>query len=126
MNAQWDKYPNFSKAEFECKHTGENNMQHEFMEKLQKLRTIYGKPMTITSGFRSVKHPIEAAKKSRAAGEHTRGMCADIACTNGQDRFLLVKMALELGFTRIGIAKNFLHIGLGGNGLPNNVIWDYQ
>ena len=101
-------------------------MQHEFMQKLQKLRTIYGKPMRITSGFRSVKHPIEAAKKGRAAGEHTRGMCADIACTTGQDRFQLVKLALEVGFTRIGIANNFIHIGLGGNGLPNNVIWDYQ
>jgi uncharacterized protein YcbK (DUF882 family) len=125
MNADWSKYPNFTKAEFDCKATGENNMQHEFMELLQKLREKYNKSITITSGFRSKKHPIEA-KKTHSNGEHTQGNCADLLCTNGADRFILIKLALELGFTRIGIAKNFIHLGIGGKNLPNNVIWDYQ
>lgn len=125
MIAQWDKYPNFSKQEFDCKHTGENNMQHEFMEKLQKIRQVYGKPLTITSGFRSIKHPVEA-RKTHSNGEHTQGNCADIACNNGVDRYKLINLALANGITRIGIAKNFLHFGIGGNGLPNNVIWEYQ
>ena len=125
MQAKWQEYPNFSKAEFDCKHTGENNMQHEFMEKLQKLRNVYGKPLTVTSGFRSVKHPIEA-RKTHSNGEHTQGNCCDVSCTNSQDRFQLVRLALSVGMTRIGIAKNFIHLGIGGKGLPNNVIWDYQ
>jgi uncharacterized protein YcbK (DUF882 family) len=125
MEAKWELYPNFSKAEFNCKHTGENNMQHEFMEKLQKLRNVYGKPLKITSGFRSTKHPIEA-RKTHSNGEHTQGNCCDISCTNSQDRFQLVRLALSVGMTRIGIAKNFIHLGIGGNNLPNNVIWDYQ
>ena len=123
--AQWDKYPNFSKAEFDCKATGENNMQHEFMEKLQAIRTAYGKSMKVTSGFRSKKHPIEA-KKTHSNGEHTQGNCADIACDNGSDRFRLISLAIANGITRLGIAKNFLHLGIGGKGLPNNVVWDYQ
>lgn len=123
--AQWSKYPNFSKIEFDCKHTGENNMQHEFMEKLQKIRVAYGKSMKVTSGFRSKKHPIEA-RKTHSNGEHTQGMCADIYCDNGVDRYRLVSLALLNGITRIGIAKNFLHLGIGGNNLPNNVIWEYQ
>lgn len=121
----WKDYPNFKKFEFDCKQTGENNMQPEFMAKLQKLRTAYGKSMTITSGFRSVKHSIEA-KKTHSKGEHTQGNCCDIACTTSAERFALVKLALEHDFTRIGIAKTFLHLGIGGNGLPNNVIWDYS
>lgn len=125
MQAQWDKYPNFKKAEFDCKATGENNMQHEFMEKLQAIRREYGKPMQITSGFRSVKHPIEA-KKSHSNGEHTQGFCADVACENSTERFRLVQLALKHGITRIGVAKTFLHLGIGGAGLPNNVIWEYQ
>lgn len=125
MIAQWEKYPNFSKKEFDCKHTGENNMQHEFMEKLQRIRQVYGKPMTITSGFRSKRHPIEA-KKTHSNGEHTQGNCADIACTISSDRFELINLALANGITRIGIAKSFLHFGIGGKGLPNNVIWEYQ
>ena len=125
MQAQWDKYPNFKKLEFDCKSTGENNMQHEFMEKLQAIRIEYGKPMSITSGFRSKKHPIEA-KKTNSNGDHTQGFCADIACENSTDRFRLVQLALKHGITRIGIAKTFLHLGIGGVGLPNNVIWEYQ
>ena len=125
MKADWTKYPNFTKQEFDCKATGENNMQHEFMEKLQKIRQMYGKSMTITSGFRSVKHPIEA-KKTHSNGEHTQGMCADIYCDNGIDRYTLISLALDNGITRIGVANNFLHLGIGGNGLPNNVIWEYQ
>ena len=123
--AQWDKYPNFTKAEFDCKATGENNMQHEFMEKLQAIRTAYNKSMTITSGYRSKKHPIEA-KKTHSNGEHTQGNCADVACVSGNDRFRLITLALANGITRIGIAKNFLHLGIGGKNLPNNVVWDYQ
>ena len=121
----WKDYPNFTKEEFDCKQTGENNMQPEFMKKLQEFRTAYGKPLTITSGFRSVKHSIEA-KKTHSKGEHTQGRCCDIACTSGAERFVLISLALKHGFTRIGIAKNFLHLGVGGNGLPNNVIWEYQ
>lgn len=125
MQAKWELYPNFPKEEFDCKHTGENNMQHEFMEKLQRIRNIYGKKMIITSGFRSKKHPIEA-RKTHSNGEHTQGFCADIACTNSADRFQLINLALANGITRIGIAKTFLHFGIGGAGLPNNVIWEYQ
>jgi hypothetical protein len=125
MKADWNKYPNFTKSEFDCKSTGENNMQHEFMEKLQAIRTEYGKSMKITSGFRSVKHPVEA-KKTNSNGEHTQGFCADIYCANSSERFILVNLALKHGITRLGIAKTFLHLGIGGNNLPNNVIWDYQ
>jgi uncharacterized protein YcbK (DUF882 family) len=125
MIAQWDKYPNFKKAEFDCKHTGENNMQHEFMQKLQAIRTEFGKSIQITSGFRSVKHPVEAGK-THSHGEHTQGNCADIACTNSNDRFRLISLALKHGVTRIGVAKTFLHLGIGGVSLPNNVIWEYQ
>ena len=125
MKADWTKYPNFTKQEFDCKATGENNMQHEFMEKLQKVRVAYNKSMKITSGFRSVKHPIEA-KKTHSNGEHTQGYCADIYCDNGADRYTLISLALANGITRIGVAKNFLHLGIGGKGLPNNVVWDYQ
>jgi len=99
-------------------------MQPEFMEKLQALRNEYGKAMTITSGYRHWTHPVEA-RKGHTTGEHTKGACADIACTNGGDRFNLIRLALKHGFTRIGVAKTFIHIGIGAPGLPQNVIWDY-
>lgn len=123
--ARWGTYPNFKKSEFDCRHTGRNEMRHEFMVVLQAIRTEFGRPMRVTSGFRHHTHPVEA-RKTHSNGEHTQGMCADIACDNGADRFRLVELALKHGITRIGIHRTFLHLGLGGRGLPNNVIWDYQ
>lgn len=123
--AQWGTYKNFPKSEFDCKHTGKNEMQHEFMVRLQRLRDEFDRPMTITSGYRHPRHPIEA-KKTHSNGEHTQGMCCDVRCLDSGTRYTLVSLALKHGFSRIGIAKTFLHFGLGGKGLPNNVIWDYQ
>ena len=121
----WADYPYFTKAEFDCKHTGKNEMQPEFMAKLQLLREKYGRPMIVTSGYRHWTHPVEA-RKGHTTGEHTRGTCADIACTSGAERYKIVQLALQLGFPRIGIAKNFIHLGLGGAGLPAPTIWDYS
>lgn len=121
----WADYPYFTKAEFDCKHTGKNEMQPEFMAKLQLLREKYGKPVVITSGYRHWTHPVEA-RKGHTTGEHTRGTCCDIACTSGADRYQIVQLALQLSFPRIGIAKNFIHLGIGGSGLPSPTIWDYS
>jgi zinc D-Ala-D-Ala carboxypeptidase len=121
----WALYPNFSEAEFRCRHTGKCEMKPEFMERLQALRLAYGKPMTITSGYRHWTHPVEV-RKGHTTGEHTRGTCADIACASSAERFALVELALQLGFTRIGVAKTFLHLGTGAPGLPTKVMWDYQ
>jgi zinc D-Ala-D-Ala carboxypeptidase len=120
----WSDYPNFTKAEFDCKHTGFNEMKPEFMKLLQALRLMYGKPMTITSGYRHHTHPVEA-RKGHTTGEHTLGVCCDIACS-GADRYHIIRLALKLGFPRIGIAKKFIHLGIGGAGLPSPTIWDYS
>jgi uncharacterized protein YcbK (DUF882 family) len=121
----WADYPYFTKAEFDCKHTGKNEMQPEFMAKLQLLREKYGRPMIVTSGYRHWTHPVEA-RKGHTTGEHTRGTCADIACTSGAERYKIIQLALQLGFPRIGIAKTFIHLGIGGAGLPSPTIWDYS
>lgn len=121
----WSDYPYFTKAEFDCKHSGKNEMQPEFMAKLQLLREKYGRPIRITSGYRHWTHPVES-RKGHTTGEHTRGTCADIACTSGAERYEIIRLALQLGFPRIGIAKNFIHLGLGGSGLPSPTIWEYS
>lgn len=125
-DAQWDKYPNFSKAEFDCQETGENQMKHEFMEKLQELRKEYGKPMVISSGFRSVNHSIE--KRKSKGGSHTTGLACDIS-VRGSDAFRLVRLAFELGFTGIGINQKgsgrFVHLDIAKKGFLRPNIWSY-
>lgn len=111
----WNDYKNFTKSEFDCKATGENEMQKVFMDKLQELRDKLGFPLVISSGFRSVKHPTEA-KKLTGGGMHTKGLACDIKC-HSNTAYKIVKAALELGFTGIGINQKgkdgrFVHLDL--------------
>jgi len=111
--AIWSQYPNFSKEEFNCQQTNDNEMTHKFMTLLQKMRNAYGKPMKITSGYRSPKHSIEARKGT--PGTHAQGIACDIAC-KGRDAHTIIELALNFGFTGIGICqkgdKRFIHVDL--------------
>jgi uncharacterized protein YcbK (DUF882 family) len=125
MTINWNAYPNFSEKEFECSHTGDCKMDAGFMHKLQALRTAYGKPMRITSGYRSPYHPIEA-KKSKP-GAHASGHAADIGCS-GQEAYAILKLAFEMGFTGIGVSQKgsarFVHVDdLEKPPRPN--VWSY-
>ena len=125
----WDKYkPYFTEAEFKCKHTGKCEMHEDFMAKLFELRHEYGSPLIISSGYRDATHPIEAQKAT--TGAHTSGRACDILIS-GNSALILLRLALSLGFTGIGInqkgASRFIHL----DDLPNNkdfsrpTIWSY-
>ena len=107
----WGQYPNFRAAEFDCRCCGRNEMNAEFLGKLQLLRSAYGKPMHVSSGYRCPNHPIEKAKS--APGMHAAGMAADIT-VNGADGVELLRLALNAGFTGIGVQQKgigrFLHL----------------
>ena len=100
-------------------------MNPELLEKLDQLREAYGYPIKLTSTYRSPDHPIEAKKAK--PGEHAYGAAVDIACVGGEATFKLVKAAIEVGFTRIGISRknNFVHVGIGYDGAPPITIWTY-
>ena len=124
-----DRWPNFSFEEMACSETGECGMDEATMDRLQLLRSHYGSPLTITSGYRSPRHSIEAAKK--APGTHAKGRAADIACA-GVDAFEILTEALVVGFTGIGVKQKgehrFLHLDdlkLGEHTAPRPTIWSY-
>ena len=124
-------WPNFSYAELRCKcgncdSTG-HEMDAEFMDRLQRLRTAYGKPLQLSSAYRCPDHPVEAKKAS--PGEHCTGKAVDVAI-RGPDALLLLRLALEAGFTRIGVnqkgSARFLHLGTSADGrFPSPAIWSY-
>jgi uncharacterized protein YcbK (DUF882 family) len=86
-------------------------MQQDFINKLQKMRDIYGHSMHISSGYRCPAHnaKIGGAKVSL----HLSGQAADIAlpsASNYAARFKLVKAALEAGFTCIELSDLHIHV----------------
>ncbi len=113
-------YRYFDLAEFDCSETGENNMKSEFLLSLDELRARCGFSFKVTSGFRSARHSIEAAKQT--PGTHAQGIAADIAISNGAQRRAIIKHALDLGFGGIGVAKTFVHVDIR-NAEP--VVWAY-
>jgi hypothetical protein len=85
MSVDWSRYPNFKREEFTCRcGCGRNEMRPEFLERLQALRSVYGKPMAVTSGYRCPQHPKEAAKAQ--PGMHTTGLAADIGISGARGR----------------------------------------
>lgn len=110
----------FAYKEFNCQETGENHMEPEFLSKLDSLREYCGFPFVITSGYRSPSHPIEAKKD--VPGTHAQGIAADIKTTNAAHRYTLIREALSMGFTGIGVAGDFIHVDTRGTA---PVIWTY-
>ena len=110
----------FELEEFNCQHTGNNEMKPEFLEKLDALRHVCAFPFVITSGYRDPSHPIEAAKE--IPGTHAQGIAADVRVVSSNKRFRLVKEALALGFTGIGVDPSFIHLDIRAS---SPVIWTY-
>ena len=110
----------FKIEEFDCRETGENNMERAFLDLLDQLRHKCEFPFVITSGYRSPRHSIEAAKP--VPGKHAQGIAADIAVSNASQRHTLLKHALELGFTGIGVADTYIHVDTRGT---TPVVWTY-
>ncbi len=102
-----------------------DKMDKALLIMLDNLREVYGYPIKLTSTYRSPEHPIEARKAK--PGEHAYGAAVDIACVGGEATYKLVKAAIEVGFTRIGISRknNFVHVGVGYEGAPPMTIWTY-
>ena len=117
--ASWPKsrWPNFSFKEIACQETSDCEMNESTMDRLQALRSEYGKGLRISSGFRSALHSIEAKKKDPEGnprpGAHATGRAIDIA-VRGEDAYIVLSLATSLGFTGIGVSQKgdsrFLHL----------------
>ena len=97
-------------------------MDLAFLHKLDEARTIAGVPFKITSGYRS-----EAWNKrcgGRVGSSHLKGCAVDIAVNNSAHRSAVVQGLIKAGFTRIGIAKTFIHADADEN--KPNALWLYQ
>jgi len=103
------------------------NMDKDFLSMLDNARDIAKTPFKITSGYRTKEHNIAIYKKlgkNPIESSHLKGLACDIACSDSRARFLIINALLEAGFTRIGIANNFIHVDSDCE-KSQNVIWTY-
>jgi hypothetical protein len=108
---EW-RWPNFSPRELACKGTGSLMLDPAAMDRLQALRTRLGRPLLITSAYRSPEHNrrVGGAKNSM----HMRGIAFDVRMEN-HDPHEFEKAARAVGFTGIGTypRSGFIHVDTG-------------
>lgn len=86
----WSDYKNFSADEMRCHcGCGKADMKPHFMAALQWIRTIYGYPMPIVSGFRCEIYD----RRVRGVGIHPQGIAVDVS-VSGERTFHLLSAAL--------------------------------
>lgn len=112
----------FDISEFDCKFSGENEMDPEFLAKLDDLREACGFPFRVNSGYRSPDHPRESTKEK--PGTHAQGIAADIRVQGGWQRGKIVEEAVKAGFKGIGVARGFVHVD--NRDSADLIVWTYS
>jgi zinc D-Ala-D-Ala carboxypeptidase len=119
----------FRPAEFACKHCHASLMDDLFLRDLDELRHRYGRPLIISSGYRCPHYNDEVSSTGRT-GPHTTGCAADVRVARA-DAYLVLSLALAMGFTGIGVAQKgaarFLHLDRLPNApsQPRPTVWSY-
>lgn len=112
----------FSHDELKCPCCGKNEMNIGFLEILENVRTEFGKPMVITSGYRCPKHNAEVGGVKGSA--HLSGLAVDVQIVDSVIRHQLLEVVLKNPrIIGIGINKSFIH--LDGKERSNRVVFLY-
>jgi uncharacterized protein YcbK (DUF882 family) len=97
-------------------------MDETILQMLDEVREKFDKPIHITSGFRTPQHNESVGGVESSS--HLKGLAVDIACNNSKDRFDLINCLLDVGFSRIGVAKSFIHADIDPD-KSGGVMWMY-
>jgi hypothetical protein len=105
----------FNIKEFQCKgiDCGCSETLHDpaLSDHLEQIRSHFGKPLRINSGYRCEKH--NQAVGGSTGSRHTKGQAADVTM-DGVDALELAKYAQQIGVKGIGLygpeEGNFIHV----------------
>ena len=97
-------------------------MDTDFLRRLDTARGIAGIPFKINSGYRTAAHNTLVG--GRVGSSHKKGLAVDIGYKGSRERYIILKALMEVGITRYGIAKTFIHCDVDKN-KDEEVIWLY-
>lgn len=109
------RWPNFTFRELMCKGTGSLRVHYETMDKIQRFRTMLGRPVPITSYYRSAEYNASAAVGGAEASLHLAGRAFDTTLLNGSwaGRAKLIHLGTVVGFRGFGLYPKFTHLDTG-------------
>ena len=127
----------FTVEEMACPTTGALKFQDGFIEKLERLRVAYGRPMVVTSACRTAEHNKSLIRRGYKASPNSFHLignpkygtdtCAvDIQRPTGAELHELMQLALTTGWT-VGFANTFIHLDRRADytDMPA-IVYDYQ
>jgi len=123
-------WKNFSPYELRQRQDGNVTVYVPFLHKLSNLRKVYGKPMFITSYYRSPAYNAQISATKSLIGPHTTGRAVDIR-VGRKNAYELTKLAMNQGFTGIGWDQKgggrYVHLDdlSNGPGQPRPTVWSY-
>ena len=116
----------FTEAELACKCGCDGKMDETFMRKVNHLRSVIGEPFIVNSAYRCPEYNRKVSITG-LKGPHTTGRAIDIKA-NARLKSRILQAAIQLGMTRFGIGKSFIHIddlNEAAGGFDGHVIWTY-
>jgi hypothetical protein len=99
----------------------EDNMDVDFLAKLDEAREYANIPFIINSAYRSPEHYLSIKNPSSS---HIKGLAVDISAKDSRTRGLILDALRTVGFNRIGISDTFIHVD-GDLDKFQNVTWLY-
>ncbi len=102
------------------------NLHQDLVDILTDLEIYMGFELTITSGQRTHEHNDDPKVGGVKNSEHTYDPAegADVLCKQGVTRYKMLQHLFKVGVRRIGVGKEFIHVGISEL-LPQNVVWAY-
>jgi hypothetical protein len=100
------------------------------VEVLERIRRHAGRPLAITSGYRSPEHNKRVGGAS--GSQHTQGIAADIAVASFDEGLRLAAFAstlLKVGGVGLYARKSIIHVDIRGHKAPSvgpRPVWWYQ
>lgn len=99
----------FNDEEKQCRcNCGKNNADKAFTDKLNEARELADTPFVINSWSRCDEH--NRAVGGSKTSSHLLGCAVDIKTTSLEQRYKILTALIKVGFTRIGVAKTFIHV----------------
>ena len=112
---------NFRRSEYACPCCGKDDIKDDLARRVQEVRDLLGKSITINSGVRCAAHNKSVGGSEKSS--HLTGYAADIRCDNSLYRQELLTAVFQV-FDRVGIAKSFIHVDVDPN-KSESVCWIY-
>lgn len=99
----------FSPSEFKAcvPSCSKEQMNSDFMKRLNKARRIAGLPFVLNCAYRSVEWDKQKGRTGNSY--HCKGRAVDIRCLSDAHRAVIVAALIKAGFNGIGIASRYIH-----------------